>query len=126
MEKIVADYELLVERAQAAASKFQGHIKVGIGICEYSNTEQYFSRFLKTYPDIKIDIFQYTYSLLTQKFKAGELDFMITLDMSKREFHSDESVSVCLPVRMCLSFPERRQKNMRMYRLRIFYSQNIW
>ena len=96
VEKIVADYELLVERAQAAASKFQGHIKVGIGIYEYSNTEQYFSRFLKTYPDIKIDIFQYTYSVLTQKFKAGELDLIITLDMSKREFHSDEIVSVDL------------------------------
>lgn len=92
VEKMLAGYERLLERTQAAANKFQGHIKVGIGIYEYSNTEQYFSRFLETYPDIKIDIFQYTYSMLTQKFKAGELDLIITLDLSKREFHTDEIV----------------------------------
>ena len=96
VEKIVGDYEMLVERTQAAASKFQGHIKVGIGVYEYSNTEQYFSRFLKTYPDIKIDIFQFPYSLLTQKFKAGELDLIITLDMSKGEFRQDEIATVDL------------------------------
>lgn len=96
VEKILADYELLLERTQAAASRFQGHIKVGIGIYEYSNTEQFFTRFLETYPDIKIDIFQYPYSLLTQKFKAGELDLIITLDMSKREFHGDEIITADL------------------------------
>ena len=92
MEKLVADYEHLLERTQAAADQFQGHIKVGIGIYEYSNTEQYFSRFLETYSDIKIDIFQFPYSLLTRKLKAGELDLIITLDMSKREFHEEEII----------------------------------
>ena len=96
VEKILSDYDLLLERTQAAAGKFQGHIKIGIGIYEYSNTERYFSRFLETYPDIKVDIFQYPYSLLTQKFKAGELDLIITLDMSKREFHGDEIITADL------------------------------
>lgn len=96
VEKIMSEYDHLLERTQAAANKFQGHIKVGIGIYEYSNTEQYFSRFLETYSDIKIDIFQFAYSLLNQKFKNGELDLIITLDMSRREFREDEIQSADL------------------------------
>ncbi len=90
MERILKEYEELQERTQAAASRFQGHIKVGIGIYEYANTEQYFSDFLELYPDIKVEIFQYSYSMLTQLFKTDDLDLIIALDVSRREFHREE------------------------------------
>ncbi len=90
MEQIVLNYEELLEKTKAADQKFLGHIKVGIGIYEYSNTERYFSRFLQLYPDIKVDIFQYEYSVLTQKLKTDELDLIVTLDMSEREFQPSD------------------------------------
>lgn len=90
MERILKEYDELLERTQAAANRFQGHIKVGIGIYEYANTEQYFSDFLGMYPDIKVEIFQYSYSMLTQLFKTDDLDLIIALDTTRREFHREE------------------------------------
>lgn len=90
MERILSEYSVLVEHTQDAANRFQGHIKVGIGIYEYANTEMYFSSFLKMYSDIKIDIFQYSYSVLTQKFRENELDLIIALDLVREEFHQEE------------------------------------
>lgn len=93
MEQIVREYDLLIERTKDAANRFQGHIKVGIGIYEYSNTEQYFSDFLESYSDVKIDILQFEYSQLTRKLKEDDLDLIITLDASKNEFRESEIIS---------------------------------
>ncbi len=90
MERILKDYDDLVDRTQAAANRFHGHIKVGIGIYEYANTEQYFSDFLGMYPEIKVEIFQYPYSNLSQLFKADDLDLIIALDVTRREFHRED------------------------------------
>lgn len=96
VEKILAEHEELLERVKAAENRLRGHIKVGLGIYEYCNTEQYFSRFLELYPDIKIDIFQYPYSTLTDRFKAGNLDLIISLDMCREEFRKEEIRTVNL------------------------------
>lgn len=90
MEKMMKDYDTLLERTKAAGNIYQGRVKVGIGVYEYSNTEHFFSSFLELYSDIKIDIFQFPYSTLTEQFKANELDVIISLDMCKEEFKEDE------------------------------------
>ena len=96
VEKILEEHEELLEKVKAAANNYQGHIKVGLGIYEYSNTEQYFSRFLEMYSDIKIDIFQYPYSTLTERFKQDSLDLIISLDMCREEFRKEEIRTVDL------------------------------
>ncbi len=96
VEKILNEHEELLERARAAATSHQGHVKVGIGIYEYSNTEQYFSKFLELYSDVKVDIFQYSYSTLTERFKTGKLDLIVSLDMCREEFRREEIRTVDL------------------------------
>ena len=86
MEKMLKEYDTLMERTRAAGNDYKGHVKVGIGIYEYSNTENFFSEFLELYSDIKIDIFQFPYSTLTEQFRTNELDVIISLDMCKEEF----------------------------------------
>lgn len=90
MEKMLKEYDKLLERTKTAGNTYQGHIKVGIGIYEYSNTEEFFSKFLETYPEIKIDIFQFPYSTLTEQFKSNELDLIIALDMCKESFKENQ------------------------------------
>lgn len=96
VEKILKDHEELLERTKAAANQYQGHVKVGIGVYEYSNTEQYFSKFLEMYSDVKVDIFQFPYSTLTERFKAGSLDLIVSLDMCREEFRKEEIRTVDL------------------------------
>lgn len=91
MEKMLKEYDKLLEKTKAADNTYQGHIKIGIGIYEYSNTEHYFSRFLETYPEVKVDIFQFPYSTLTEQFKSNELDVIISLD-TNREIHRENQV----------------------------------
>ncbi|MGN1155588.1 MAG: LysR family transcriptional regulator [Agathobacter sp.] len=90
MEKMLKEYDKLLERTKAAGNTYQGHIKVGIGIYEYSNTEEFFSKFLETYPEIKIDIFQFSYSTLIEQFKSNELDLIISLDTSKESYRENQ------------------------------------
>ena len=87
---MLKEYDTLMERTRAAGNDYKGHVKVGIGIYEYSNTENFFSEFLELYSDIKIDIFQFPYSTLTEQFRTNELDVIISLDMCKEEFREDE------------------------------------
>lgn len=90
MEKMLKEYDKLLERTKAAGNTYQGHIKMGIGIYEYSNTEHFFSSFLETYPEVKIDIFQFPYSTLAEQFKSNELDVIISLDTSKESYKENQ------------------------------------
>ncbi len=90
MEKMLKEYDKLLERTKTAGNTYEGHIKVGIGIYEYSIVEEFFARFLETYPEIKIDIFQFPYSTLTEQFKSNDLDVIIALDMCKESFKENQ------------------------------------
>lgn len=90
MEKMLKEYDKLLERTKAAGNTYQGHIKIGIGIYEYSNIEHYLSSFLETYPEVKVDIFQFPYSTLTEQFKNNELDLIISLSMSKDSYKESQ------------------------------------
>lgn len=67
-------YDDTKKRLIAIQEQFSGYVKVGIGMYEYRRTEDFFSRFLMAYPEIKVDIFQFTYGTLVEKLKSGELD----------------------------------------------------
>lgn len=111
MEKMLKEYDTLMERTRAAGNDYKGHVKVGIGIYEYSNTENFFSEFLELYSDIKIDIFQFTYSTLTEQFRTNELDVIISLDMCKEEFREDELRCVNLFTSENVLVMNREKKN---------------
>lgn len=111
MEKMLKEYDTLMERTRAAGNDYKGHVKVGIGIYEYSNTENFFSEFLELYSDIKIDIFQFPYSTLTEQFRMNELDVIISLDMCKEEFREDELRCVNLFTSENVLVMNREKKN---------------
>ena len=108
---MLKEYDTLMERTRAAGNDYKGHVKVGIGIYEYSNTENFFSEFLELYSDIKIDIFQFPYSTLTEQFRTNELDVIISLDMCKEEFREDELRCVNLFTSENVLVMNREKKN---------------
>ena len=69
---------------------FHGAIKVGIGVYEYCGTEHFFYEFLASHPEIKVDIYQYMYSELSERLRTGELDLIISLDMCQNSFAKNE------------------------------------
>lgn len=70
-------YDDTKKRLVAIQEEYSGYVKVGIGMYEYRRTEDFFSRFLIAHPEIKVDIFQYTYGALVEKLKSGELDVIL-------------------------------------------------
>ncbi|MBP5231454.1 MAG: LysR family transcriptional regulator [Clostridia bacterium] len=76
-------------RIRAIDEEFSGYLKIGIGLYEYSNTEHFFSAFLQSHPSVKVDIFQYEYSTLTEKLRTGELDVIIALYTCEEAFEKE-------------------------------------
>lgn len=83
-------YEDTEKRLHAIDELYSGYVKVGIGLYEYCNTEDFFGAFLKAHPAIKVDIFQYAYSELTQKLKAGELDIIVADRICEQAFRKED------------------------------------
>ena len=86
-------YEDTEKRVRAIDAEYSGYVKVGFGVYEYGNTEDFFAAFLKAFPAVKVDFFQYPYGELTAKLKTGELDVIVADSiceqaLSKEEFHS--------------------------------------
>ncbi|MBQ3934311.1 MAG: LysR family transcriptional regulator [Clostridia bacterium] len=79
MKFIQQYYNDTERRVRAIDEEFSGYVKIGIGLYEYANTERFFSAFLQSHPSVKVDIFQYEYSTLTEKMRTGELDVIIAL-----------------------------------------------
>ncbi|MBQ9794081.1 MAG: LysR family transcriptional regulator [Clostridia bacterium] len=86
-------YEDTEKRVRAIDAEYSGYVKVGFGVYEYCNTEEFFGAFLKQFPAVKVDFFQYPYGELTAKLKTGELDVIVADSiceqaLQKEEFHS--------------------------------------
>ena len=77
-------------RIRAIDEEFSGYVKIGVGLYEYSNTEKFFSAFLQSHPSVRVDIFQYEYSALTEKLRSGELDVILALYTCEQEFEKGE------------------------------------
>ncbi len=89
--KFVRDYSEDTERRiRSINEQFQGYLKIGIGLYEYSNTENFFSAFLQSHPSIQMDIFQYEYSTLTEKLRSGELDAIVALYTCEQAFDAGQ------------------------------------
>lgn len=86
-------YDDTKKRLLAIQEKFSGYVKVGIGMYEYRRTEDFFSRFLIAYPEIKVDIFQYTYGTLVEKLKSGELDVILGNMLCEKAFAKEAVLS---------------------------------
>ena len=86
---------------------YTGSLTVGVGVYEYCSTEGIFSDFLNRHPEIKVDILQYPYSILTEKLRAGELNMIIgdalcedafsRLGLQSRELFSSPNYIVASP-----------------------------
>jgi DNA-binding transcriptional LysR family regulator len=83
-------YEDTEKRVRAIDEEYSGYVKVGIGIYEYCNTESFFAEFLKEYPAVKVDFFQYAYGELTEKLKTGELDVIVADSLCEQAFRKEE------------------------------------
>lgn len=82
-------YEDTEKRIRAIDELYSGYVKVGIGVYEYCNTEDFFAAFLKAHPAIKVDIFQYAYGELTEKLKTGELDIIVADSICEQAFQKE-------------------------------------
>ena len=83
-------YDDTLQQLETIDSGFHGYLKVGIGVYEYCSTENFFSEFLSQHPEIKVDIFQYPYSELSEKLRTGELDVIIGLAECEEAFARSE------------------------------------
>ena len=83
-------YEETMAHLKALAEHYHGYLKVGVGMYEYCGTEGFFSSFLISHPEIKLDILQYPYSTLTEKLRTGELDIIIGDALCEEAFASKE------------------------------------
>ena len=89
--KFVKNYSEDTERrVRSINDQFQGYLKIGIGLYEYCNTENFFSAFLQSHQAIQVDIFQYEYSTLTEKLRSGELDVIVALYTCEQAFDPDQ------------------------------------
>lgn len=82
-------YEDTEKHIRAIDERYSGYLKVGIGLYEYCNTEAFFAAFLKAYPAIKVDIFQYEYSELTEKLKTNQLDVIVAARFCEKAFEKE-------------------------------------
>lgn len=95
--KFVQQYtEDTERRIRSIDEQHSGYVKIGIGLYEYCNTEDFFSSFLQSHPSIQVDIFQYEYSTLTEKLKSRELDVIIALYTCEQAFEEDKIESKTL------------------------------
>ena len=90
---LVNFYDDTRKRLVAIDEAYQGYVKVGIGMYEYRRTEDFFSRFLIAHPEIKVDIFQYPYSALTEKLKSGALDVIFANVLCEEAFTKESILS---------------------------------
>lgn len=81
------------KRLVAIAEQYSGYVKVGIGMYESRQTQDFFSRFLMAHPEIKVDIFQYPYGALTEKLKSGELDVILANVLCEEAFSKEDILS---------------------------------
>lgn len=72
---------------------YQGSLRVGVGLYESCSTEGYFSRFLQSHPEIKVDILQYPYSTLIEKLRLQELDIILSDALCEQAFSRRELLS---------------------------------
>ena len=86
-------YDDTKKRLVAIEEAYQGYVKVGLGMYEYRQTEDFFSRFLMEHPEIKVDVFQYTYGALTEKLKSGELDVIFANVLCEDAFSKESILS---------------------------------
>ncbi|MBQ0091824.1 MAG: LysR family transcriptional regulator [Clostridiales bacterium] len=82
-------YDDTEKHVRAIDERYSGYLKVGIGLYEYCNTESFFGSFLKENPEIKVDIFQYEYSELSEKLKAGQLDVIVAAQFCEQAFEKE-------------------------------------
>lgn len=86
-------YDDTKKRLIAIQEQYSGYVKVGIGMYEYRQTEDFFSRFLIAHPEIKVDIFQYSYSELVEKLKSRELDVILANVLCEDAFSKEAILS---------------------------------
>ena len=77
ISRLLKRYDETLVQLKAIDLGYSGSLKVGVGVYEYCSTEGYFSSFLTRHPEIRVEILQYPYSLLTEKLKLGELDVIL-------------------------------------------------
>ena len=75
--RLLQQYDEALIQVKAIDLGYTGSLTVGVGVYEYCSTEGIFSDFLTCHPEIKVDILQYPYSLLTEKLRLGELNLII-------------------------------------------------
>ncbi|MGN0801004.1 MAG: LysR family transcriptional regulator [Candidatus Faecivicinus sp.] len=75
--RMLQQYDETLVQVKAISLGYTGSLKVGVGVYEYCSTEGFFSDFLNSHPEIKVDIMQYPYSELTEKLRLGELNLII-------------------------------------------------
>ena len=107
ISQLLRQYDETLIQTKAIDLGYTGSLTVGVGVYEYCSTEGIFCDFLNRHPEIKVDILQYPYSILTEKLRAGELNMIIgdalcedafsRLGLQSRELFSSPNYIVASP-----------------------------
>ena len=107
VSQLLRQYDETLIQTKAIDLGYTGSLTVGVGVYEYCSTEGIFCDFLNRHPEIKVDILQYPYSILTEKLRAGELNMIIgdalcedafsRLGLQSRELFSSPNYIVASP-----------------------------
>jgi DNA-binding transcriptional LysR family regulator len=83
---VIAHYEEAISNARLAGNGLSGNIKIGYLGLEKIFLPKLINQFTKKYPDVNIELIQYTRDTLNASLKLGEIDIGFTLSLSIEKF----------------------------------------
>ncbi|WP_160720609.1 LysR family transcriptional regulator [Bacillus sp. USDA818B3_A] len=85
-KSVIASYEEAISNARLAGNGLSGNLKIGYLGLEKIFLPKLISQFTKKYPDVNIELIQYTRDTLNSSLKIGEIDIGFTLSLSIEKF----------------------------------------
>ncbi|WP_342041610.1 LysR family transcriptional regulator [Bacillus sp. OTU2372] len=79
---VITHYEKAISNARLAENRLSGNIKIGYLGLEKTFLPRLINQFTKTYPDVNIELIQYTRDTLNASLKLGEIDIGFTFSLS--------------------------------------------
>ena len=76
VQNVLKHYNKAVHNLQLMMDGTQGTLKIGVGIFEHVFVSQLLQEFHERYPQIKVLVFQYPYSILWEKALKGNFDII--------------------------------------------------
>jgi DNA-binding transcriptional LysR family regulator len=83
---VIAHYDEAISNSRLAGNELSGNIKIGYLGLEKIFLPRLINQFTKKYPDVNIELIQYTRDTLNSSLKLGEIDIGFTFSLSIGKF----------------------------------------